>query len=49
MPDLSERIELRITPAMKSAIVSLAAREHRSINSQLLVIIESAIAQEARK
>ena len=41
MPDVA-RIDLRVPPELHARIAALAAREHRSINAQLVHLITEA-------
>ena len=42
MPNDVARIDLRLPPELHARIAALAAREHRSINAQLVHLIEEA-------
>ena len=42
MPANVVRIDLRLPPELHARIAALAAREHRSINAQLVHLIEQA-------
>lgn len=46
-PAANSPLSLRLPPEMRAAIVSLAVKEHRSVNAQILHLLEYALEQKA--
>lgn len=44
----SVRVDLRITPELKEQLATLAARERRSINAQLVTILAKALEGDSK-